>query len=59
MSPEQWDEIELDAKTDVYAYGVMLNEMFTGQPPPSGHGTNLRTPWQSAGRSLEVKGPGA
>ena len=33
MSPEQWDELELDAKTDVYAFGIMLNEILTGQKP--------------------------
>ena len=33
MAPEQWEEHELTAKTDVYAFGLMLNEMQTGLQP--------------------------
>jgi len=33
MSPEQWEEEELTAKSDVYAFGVMLNEMLTCTVP--------------------------
>lgn len=29
MSPEQWREDELDARSDIYAYGCILFEMFT------------------------------
>ena len=31
--PVQWEELELTAKTDVYAFGLMLNEMQTGLQP--------------------------
>ena len=30
MSPEQWREEALDARSDIYAYGCILFEMFTG-----------------------------
>jgi tetratricopeptide (TPR) repeat protein len=30
MSPEQWREDVLDARSDIYAYGCILFEMFTG-----------------------------
>ena len=30
MSPEQWREDALDARSDIYAYGCILFEMFTG-----------------------------
>mmetsp|Transcript_15663 Transcript_15663/g.31629 ORF Transcript_15663/g.31629 Transcript_15663/m.31629 type:complete len:335 (+) Transcript_15663:190-1194(+) len=33
MAPEQWEEMELTAKTDVYAFGLMLNELQTGVQP--------------------------
>ena len=37
MAPEQWvkDVGELSVKVDVYAFGVMLNEMFTRAKPYS------------------------
>ena len=36
MAPEQWEEEEASAKTDVYAFGVMLNEMETDTRPWQG-----------------------
>ena len=33
MSPEQWAEAELTTKSDVFSYGVMLNEMLTSVRP--------------------------
>ena len=33
MSPEQWRGEQLTAKSDVYAYGLLLNELLTKQKP--------------------------
>ncbi|MFN0151298.1 MAG: protein kinase domain-containing protein [bacterium] len=33
MSPEQVQGKEIDARSDVYAFGVLAYEMFVGQPP--------------------------
>ena len=41
MAPEQWEEEELSAKTDVYAFGVMLNEMETSTRPWEGAGNMM------------------
>jgi serine/threonine protein kinase len=43
MAPEQWEEEQLTAKVDVYAFGVMLNEMETGTQP-----------WQGAGNMMAI-----
>lgn len=43
MAPEQWEEEPLTAKVDVYAFGVMLNEMETATRP-----------WQGAGNMMAI-----
>ena len=39
MAPEQIKSKSIDSKTDIYALGVIMYEMFTGVAPYKGEGT--------------------
>ncbi len=41
LSPEQAGDQPLDARADIYSFGVMLYELFAGQLPFSSHGMAL------------------
>lgn len=36
MAPEQWRGVGVDSRADIYAFGLMIFEMFTGQLPFAG-----------------------
>jgi len=44
MSPEQAQGLGMEARSDLYAVGIMLHEMLTGQPPFS-KGDAVKTMW--------------
>ena len=55
MAPEQWEDAPEDERTDVFALGVMLYRMLTGEYPfPEGQGRWSAEP--SVPRKLDVPG---
>ncbi len=55
MAPEQWEDAPEDERTDVFALGVMLYRMLTGEYPfPEGKGKWAAEP--GAPRKLDVPG---
>ena len=58
MAPEQWMGRAVDARTDVYSFGVLAYEMLTGNPPFLGSGRSLVMEHQShTPPSLAAKAP--